>query len=61
MCACMMWHITLLKVLIQLCVSVWCGTLQILKFDRIMCTCMVWHITIYKVWYNNLYLYGVAH
>jgi hypothetical protein len=44
-----MWHITVLKVLIQLYVAVWCGTLQILKFDRIICTYMVWHITVYKV------------
>jgi regulatory protein YycI of two-component signal transduction system YycFG len=40
-CACMVWHITVLKASIQLFVPVWCGTLQILKFDRIICTCMV--------------------
>jgi hypothetical protein len=48
-CACRVWHITVLKASIQLCVAVWCGTLHILKFDRIICACMVWHITVYKV------------
>jgi hypothetical protein len=57
----MMWHTKVLKASIQLVVPVWCGTLQILKFDRIICTCMVCHITVYKVWYNNVFLYGVAH
>jgi hypothetical protein len=44
-----MWHITVLKDLMQLFVPVGCGTLQILKFDRIGCACMVWHITVNKV------------
>jgi hypothetical protein len=30
-------------------VSVWCGTLQIIKFDTIIYACMVWHITVYSL------------
>ena len=29
--------------------SVWCGTLQIIKFDTIIYACMVWHITVYSL------------
>ena len=48
--ACMVWHITVLRVVIQLFVLVWCGTLQFIKFDPTICVCMVWHITVYKVY-----------
>ena len=29
--------------------SVWCDTLQIIKFDTIIYACMVWHITVYSL------------
>ena len=44
----MVWHITVLKASIQLCVPVWCGTSQFIKLDTINCACMMWHITVYK-------------
>ena len=49
MCACMMWHITVLKASIQLCVPVWCGTLQFIKFDAIMCAYMIRHINVQQL------------